>query len=327
MLIVAGGAAYYYGVYLPAHQLPAEVAYVLPIVATVVDTPAEVRLDVATLRGGDMVYVIDRTRNWAHVSLADGRTGWLELKDLLDSKTYERGRQQIQSMDKIQPQAAGHTTNEVNLRLDPSRESAQLGILEPNQQVQIFGRQYVERAPKSAASADSGAAADVGSPAAIREAWYLVRAGAQGGWVLGRFITLDIPPEISVYGEGMNLVAWLVLDTVSDNGHNMPQYLVADRMGAPELDFNHIRVFTWWAKEQHYVTAFVEGNLNGYFPILTSRVGDKPVFRLRLEDKKGNKFQKIYELSDTIVHPVGRVEGWESDAMPAAPATRSRRRR
>lgn len=324
---MAAGAAYYFWVYVPAHRLPAEVAYVLPIVATVVDTPAEVRLDVAQLRGGDMVYVIQRTKNWAHIQLADSRSGWLELKDLLDAKTYERGRQQVQSMDKIPPQAAGHTTNEVNLRLDPSRESAQLGILEPNQKVQIFGRRYVERAPKDAASPASGATTDAGAPASIREAWYLVRAGTQGGWVLGRFITLDIPPEISVYAEGMNLVGWLVLDTVSDEGHNMPQYLVADRMGAPDLDFNHVRVFTWWTKNQHYATAFVEGNLNGFFPILISRMGDKPIFRLRLVDKKGNKFQKIYEMSNTIVHSVGRVEGWESNAMPVSPVARPRRHR
>jgi hypothetical protein len=327
VLIVVAGATYYFWVYVPAHRLPAEVAYVLPIVATVVDTPAEVRLDIAQLRGGDMVYVIQRTKNWAHIRLADGKTGWLELKDLLDSKTYELGRQQIQSMDKIPPQAAGHTTNEVNLRLSPSRESAQLGILEPNQKVQIFGRQYAERAPKDAASPASGSTPDAGAPAGIREAWYLVRAGTQGGWVLGRFITLDIPAEISVYAEGMNLVGWLVLDTVSDNGHNMPQYLVADRMGAPELDFNHVRVFTWGAREQHYVTAYSEGNLTGFFPIAIGRVGDKPFFRLRLVDKKGNKFQKIYEMSNTIVHAVGRVEGWESGAMPAGPGARPRRHR
>ncbi len=273
-----------------------------------------------------MVYVISRTRNWAHIRLADGKSGWMELKDLLDSKTYERGRRQIQSMAELPPQAAGHTSNEVNLRLDPSRESALLGILVPNQHVQIFGRQYVERAPKDAASLLPGAAPDTVAPA-VRDAWYLVRAGNQGGWALGRFITLDFPPDISVYGEGINMVGWLVLNTVSDNGHNVPQYLVADRMGAPELDFNHIRFFTWWAKNQHYVTAYVEGNLNGYFPILTTRVGDKPYFRLRLVDMKGNKFQKIYELSDTIVHSVGRVEGWESKAMPSGPVRRPRRRR
>jgi SH3-like domain-containing protein len=326
---VAAGVAYYAWIYVPAHQIPTEVAYVLPVVATVVDTPAEVRLDVAQLRGGDLVYVIQRTKNWAHIRLADGKSGWLELKDLLDSRTYERGRAQILSMDKIPPQSAGHTTNEVNLRLDPSRESALLGILEPNQRVQIFRRQYLERAPKDAAASASASATapDASATPGIREAWYLVRAGQQGGWVLGRFITLDIPPEISIYAEGMNIVGWLVLNTVSDNGHTVPQYLAVDRMGAPELDFNHIRVFTWGASEQHYVTAYSEGNINGFFPIVTGQTADKPYFRLRLVDKKGNKYQRVFEMTNTIVHSAGRVDGWESNAMPTAPVKAPRRHR
>ena len=36
-----------------------------------------------------------------------------------------------------------------------------------------------------------------------------------------------------------------------------------------------------------------------------------------LVDKNGHRFQKVYRLDDTIVHPLGTVEGWESDAMPA----------
>ncbi len=327
-MIVAGGAAYYFLVYVPAHQLPLETAYVLPLSATVVDTPAAIRLDVDQVKSGDKVYVILRTRNWAHIRLADGKSGWLELKDLLDSETYERGQQQLRDMDKIPVQAAGHTGNEVNLRLEPSREAAQLALLEPKERVEIFGRRQVERAPKDSDSAASAGTKDNVTPSAtVRDAWYLVRAGARGGWVLGRFITLDVPPEISAFAQGVNTVAWVVLDTVDDDGHKVPQYLVADRIRTPQFDFNHIRVFTWWSKNQRYVTAYVESSVNGYFPIRISRVGDKPYFRLRLVDKNGHKFQKVYGMTDTIVRPVGKVDGWESDAMPARPVTRSRRRR
>jgi hypothetical protein len=44
---------------------------------------------------------------------------------------------------------------------------------------------------------------------------------------------------------------------------------------------------------------------------------DKPYFRLRLVDDEGEKYQKVYGLFSTIVHPLGTVKGWESDAMPA----------
>jgi uncharacterized protein YgiM (DUF1202 family) len=326
--LAAAGAGWYFLIYSPAHVVPVEVAYVLPVSVTVVDTPAQIRLDVTQLRNGDPVQVLNQTRNWAHIRLDDGRTGWLELKDLIDSQTYKRGQEQVREMAKVQPQASGHTTNEVNLRLDPSREAAQLALLAPNERLQIFGRRYVSRAPKdSESSAAANNDDDAAAASAQREAWYMVRAGSRGGWVVGRYITLDVPPEISQFAQGVNTVAWLVIDQTSDNGRMVPQYLVADRIGSPEFDFNHIRVFTWWPKNQEYVTAYVESNVPGYFPILISKVEGKPDFRLRLVDHHGHKYQKVYAMADTIVRPLGKVDGWESDAMPSQPAPRSRRRR
>jgi hypothetical protein len=128
-----------------------------------------------------------------------------------------------------------------------------------------------------------------------------------------------------MYAQAINLVGWVVLNAVDDNGRQVPQYLVADRQGTQECDFNHIRVFTWWSKNQQYVTAYVESNLNGYFPVRMTRGDGSPHFRLRLADKHGRKFQKVYAMSDTIVRPVGTVEGWESDAMPPRPAPVTRR--
>ena len=66
-----------------------ETAYILPESATVSDSPAEVRLGVETLRQGERVEVLDRTRSWARVRIPDGRTGWIELTDILDGAAYE----------------------------------------------------------------------------------------------------------------------------------------------------------------------------------------------------------------------------------------------
>jgi len=327
-LIVVCGAAYYFLVYAPAHFIPLDVAYVLPSSVKVVDTPAEVRLQIAEVKSGEKVQVLDRTRNWAHVRLADGESGWLELKDLLDSGTYDSGQQVIRDMVRNPAQAAGHTTGEINLHLEPSRTSPQLALLEPNERVEIYGRRWVEREPRDNQAPVSPESK--GEPAAgssVRDAWYLIRAGRHGGWVLGRFVTLDVPADISAFAQGINTVAWVVLNRINDNGRKVPQYLVADRMGTQEADFTHIRVFTWWSKKQHYVTAYVESNLNGYFPILASEVDGKPQIRLRLVDKSGRKFQKVYGMSDTIVRPIGSVEGWESNAMPTREVARSRHRR
>lgn len=287
----------------------------------VVDTPAEIRVVVDTLKNGDRVEVLDRRRTWARVRLADGRTGWADAKSLLAAETYERGRRLLRIVRDFPPQAVGHTTSEANLRLRPSRDAPQLAQLSERQSVEIFERQLVDRPPP-------GAGASPPSPnAVVSDAWYLVRAGSRAGWLMGRLVALDVPEAISTYAQGVNLVAWLALNTVDDEGRQVPQYLVADRVGTQDVDFNHIRVFTWWTKKQHYVTAYVESNLNGTFPIRVGRTDDMPYFRLRLLGRDGRRFQKVYGMFVTRVRPLGTVDGWESDAMPTRAASKPRRAR
>jgi len=307
-LLAVFGSAYYFFVYRAGHKLPVEAGYVLPPSVQVVDTPAEVRIVVGSLKSGERVEITKRTRNWAQIRTSDNLTGWVENADLLDAQTYEGGQKLLHELSEIPAQAEGHTGGVVNLRLEPSREAVQLAQLPENLKVEVFGRRMVDRP------------ASEGQPSAakVRDAWYLIRADTRAGWVLGRFIALDIPEKLSPYAQGTNLVAWVVLKTVEDEGQQVPEYLAADRMGTQDADFSHIRVFTWWVKDHKYVTAYVESNLMGYFPIRVSAADGVPYFRLRLMDDHGQKFQKVYGLFDTITRPVGTVPGWESDAMPAS---------
>jgi hypothetical protein len=314
--LAAIGSAYYFLRYKPAHTLPVEVGYVLPPSVRVVDTPAEVRLAVGTVKSGERVEITRRTRNWAEIRTDDNVTGWVENKNLLDSQSYEGGQRLLRSLSAIPVQAEGHTDGIVNLRVEPARDATQLAQLPENLKLQVFGRRLVDRpAPDGQPSA-----------AKMRDAWYLIRAGTNAGWVMGRFVALDPPEKLSAYAQGSNLVAWVVLKTVDDGGQNEAEYLTADRLGTLEADFSHIRVFTWWIKEHKYVTAFVESDLKGYFPIRVGEIEGVPYFRLRLMDDQGQKYQKVYGLFDTITRSVGTVPGWESDAMPAAPESHHHRR-
>jgi hypothetical protein len=315
VLVLAALAAVYWRFVRRGAAAPPEFAYILPESAPVFDSAAEIRLRVATLAEGDRVEVLERTTNWARVRMEDGRAGWLEADELLDAASYEQGRRVYVELQKEQPQASGHPSGAVNLRLEPSREAAQIGQLAASQKVEVFDRRVVNRA------------LEAGAPNAepVHDVWYLVRSGHEAGWVLGRLISLDVPEGISRYAQNYNMVAWLVLSRVQDGDREVPQYLVADRMGTVEFDFNHIRVFTWWSKRQEYATAYVESNLDGHFPIRVTHLDGVPYFRLRLVDRKGRKFQKVYRLDGTIVHPLGTVEGWESDAMPAGRTARARR--
>ena len=296
---------------------PQEFAYVLPTSVPLNDSLAEVRLDIATLHHGDRMEVLDRTTRWARVRSADGKTGWVEQAHLVDAPSYEEGRRLLEEMGHGQAQAAGHAPNRANLRVQPARDAVQITQLTASEKVEIFDRRVVERpAQPGAAEGDEVA----------REAWYLVRSGEKGGWVLGRLISLDIPEEIGHYAQGFNMVAWLVLSKVDDNGRSVPQYLAADRIDTLDFDFTRIRVFTWGVERQRYATAYVESNLKGFFPICVEQANGEPHFRLRLEDRKGRKTQRVYRLQNTIVRHLGIVEGWESDAMPEPrPSTRRRK--
>jgi len=314
ILLGGAGAVYYRWIWIPAQRLHGAAAYVLPRSLDVMDTTAQIRSVIGHLRAGDRVEVVATTAHWSKLLMPGGLTGWVETKYLLDGATYERGQAVLKSLGQQTPQSAGHTSTSTSLHLDPARDSLSLGELPQNEPLEIFERRIVEWTPDAQAPAKGPRRHDV---------WYLVRTRSSAGWVLGRFVDLDAPPGIAIYAQGVNMVAWLVLKTVQDNGTAMPEYLVADRIGAQDVDFNHIRVFTWWIKNHKYVTAYVESGLSGYFPITARELTDadyfaqrSPYFRLRLTDDDGHRYQKVYGMFDTIVHAVGTVDGWTSDAIP-----------
>ncbi len=325
LLVLAGLVAYLGLSHRGRPSVGGEIAYVLPDSLEVVDTPAEVRRVVDRLQAGDKVAVLARTAHWARVRLGDGRVGWVPKDDLLDQATHDKSERLASELEKSSPQADGHLASETNLHLEPGRDQPVLRKLPANQRVEIYGRRLLPRPlrPEEEAAPPK---------ARTREAWYLVRVGKLGGWLLGRFVELDIPQGISAYAQGINMVAWQVLRTADDGGQQVPEYLVADRLGNPSVDFDHIRVFTWWVKRHQYVTAYVESNLEGYFPLKVRHLLDAdyfaqpaPYFRLNLMDEEGHKYQKVYGLFQTIVRPLGTIDGWESEAMPPKPERAKRK--
>lgn len=315
LAIVAAGLAWYYAIHIPQknERIHAETAYVLPDSLPVVDTTAVIRRVLMTYHSGDPVRMVLRAGDWAKLALPGGGFGWVKQRDLIDAAEYAKGQQLIHSLASTPVQAEGHASASVNLHLDPSRDALKLGEIGEGARVGVYNRRLAANTTPASGGSSS------------RSVWYLITTGSRAGWVLGGFIDLDVPPALAPYAQGVNMVAWMPLDTVPDQGRSVPQYLAADRIGGEDFDFNHIRVFTWWKKHQEYVTAYVESGLDGYFPIVVTHEGNVPYFHLHLLDEDGQKIQKVYGLFDTIVRPVGIVDGWTSNAMPA-PAPRAKRR-
>ncbi|HEV2522636.1 MAG TPA: hypothetical protein VGT24_09675 [Candidatus Acidoferrales bacterium] len=136
-----------------------------------------------------------------------------------------------------------------------------------------------------------------------------VLSGQEGliaGWVLARFIELDLPDPVKDYASSANLrvVAWFELNRVPDgSGGEAPQYLVAGSRGAEgqPCDFTMLRVYTWGTRRKRYETAYVESDLCGRLPIRVSNSAKGPEFRFAEAD---GGVQRTYVMQQTAVRRV-----------------------
>ncbi len=131
--------------------------------------------------------------------------------------------------------------------------------------------------------------------------------GPVAGWVLARFVELDLPDPVKDYASSADLrvVAWFELNRVPNgSGGDAPQYLVAGSRGAEggPCDFTMLRVYTWGTARKRYETAYVESDLCGRLPIRISPGAKGPLFQFPDVDEGGA--QRTYALSLTTVRRV-----------------------
>jgi hypothetical protein len=132
-------------------------------------------------------------------------------------------------------------------------------------------------------------------------------AGPVAGWVLARFIELDLPDSVKDYASSADLhvVAWFELNRVPDgSGGDVPQYLVAGSHGGEGqvCDFTMLRVYTWSKARKRYETAFVESDLCGKLPIRISSGAKGPEFQFPDVDEGGAN--RTYVMQQTAVRRV-----------------------
>ncbi|HSZ19053.1 MAG TPA: hypothetical protein VK770_04635 [Candidatus Acidoferrum sp.] len=141
--------------------------------------------------------------------------------------------------------------------------------------------------------------------------------GLVAGWVLARFIELDLPGPVKDYASSADLhvIAWFELNRVPNgSGGDVPQYLVAGSRGGEGqvCDFTMLRVYTWGMARKRYETAFVESDLCGRLPVRVSTGAKGPEFRFPDVDEGGA--ERTYTMMQTSVR---RVK--EATAKPAHP--------
>jgi len=289
-----------------------ETDYVSAPQAVLRDRVAAVFNKAGTVKNGDRVQVLERERRFVRVRTADGVEGWVEQRYLVSQQVYEGFQKLALDSQKDPVQGTGTTRNETNLHLEPGRETEHLYQVAQGSKLTFLGRATVAKslpgeAPKPATANQSEPAKPV-----LMEDWWLVRdPQGHAGWVLARMIDLDVPLEIAQYAEGQRIVAFFVLNQVTDADQKVPQYLVVlsePKDGMP-FDYNQVRVFTWNVKRHRYETAYREHKLDGVLPVTVSqedfgKEGTLPVFVLRVKDDEGNVSERKYKLNTPIVRRV-----------------------
>jgi hypothetical protein len=132
-------------------------------------------------------------------------------------------------------------------------------------------------------------------------------AGPVAGWVLARFVELDLPDPVKDHASSADLhvVAWFELNRVPNgSGGEASQYLVAGSHGGEggSCDFTMLRVYTWSTARKRYETAYVESNLCGRLPIRVSSGAKGPGFQFPDVDNGGA--DRTYVMSQTSVRRV-----------------------
>ena len=199
-----------------------------------------------TLHYGDRVDVVSRRNDSIKVRTASGELGWVEGRYLMDPALWQRSTKLLKQVLPMPVQARGRTKVATNLRVEPGRTQARLYQFGRGVPVEIVGRAAAEWVQTSDEKESSNEPQDT-----KKEDWYLIRGLATrppgdstaraaettttapgdqtlpiAGWVIARFIELDLPDPVRDGTSSANIrtIAWFELNRVSDpaaTNHNI----------------------------------------------------------------------------------------------------------
>jgi hypothetical protein len=324
LLCVVAVAAWFFR---PKHEILGE-AYVGERTATLWSSVAQVREPLNTLHYGDRVDVVGRRNDSTKVRTAIGQVGWVDGRYLMDPALWQRSVKLLKEVVSMPTQAHGRTKVSTNLRVEPGRSEARLYQFGRGVPVEMVGRAVADWVQSSDERENSNAPEET-----KKEDWFLVRGIATrppgdatvaraaettttqpgdqsvpiAGWVLARFLELDLPDAMRDETNSANIrpIAWFELNRVSDPSGDKIQYLVAGTKG-PEgqaCDFTTTRVYTWNLRKERYETAFIENDLCGHLPVLVGK-SPKGEPEFRFYEMDGAHQERVYRLMQTVVRRI-----------------------
>lgn len=285
---------------------------------------------VESLKEGESIEILQDPKNrWLKVKLPSGKIGWIESRDVLRREYIEEWNNLKTRIGSRQAQMKGDTTDDAYLRLRPGRDTVKVYKLLGTKLLEIFDIAHTERPQSKAKTPETtptpankaAQTTDPKSPNTKKkkktdpnserkfDTWYLVRT-PEGtvGWLYAGLVDIHVPEELATLSENKVIVSWRILTTSKDTeGNDKPWYLSVEREPNSNKDFDRVRVLYWNAKKARYDLVHRIQDINGIFPIETTRIdqGEQglPTFKIRYLSKDDPNVIVVenYELAGTQV--------------------------
>lgn len=168
------------------------------------------------------------------------------------------------------------------------------------------------------------------------EDWSLVLVpDGRVGWVLSRMLAMAIPNEVAQYAEGARITSYFSLGKVLDGNVEKHNWLwTTIRARNVSYEYDSFRIFIWSLRRHRYETAYIERNLEGYFPTRVQtvkvteggRTVDVPGFTVITRDKDGQVYERKFAFQGYLVRELERtpsqipIPPWEDVPEPQAAA-------
>jgi hypothetical protein len=276
---------------------PIGTAYVASNSVNLRDRLGATQINVATVRSGEKLEILERRRRWVRVRTSGGQQGWVDERHLATQELVQKFLDLRAALEGKPTHGKARARREVNLHLEPARNSPRYYQLAEEEACEVVARAARERPPRPG-SKDTGKQ---------MEDWYLLRAGLKAGWALAQFVDMAVPDEVLQYAEGKRVVAWFILgpgpEVKTEEGvERKPMILwaVVSRQGLP-YDFEGLRVFAWGPRRKRYETTFIESNLKGYFPIVV----ENGSFTVVTENRQGQRISRSFTRDGNRVRRTG----------------------
>jgi len=141
-------------------------------------------------------------------------------------------------------------------------------------------------------------------------------------------LMMSIPDEVAQYAEGHRITAYLPLGEVKDKEKKQSKHnwlWTTSNGGQHPFEFDSFRVFVWSTRRHHYETAYIERNVQGFYPIEATPLPgqEEKAFSVVLREKDGKLYKRTYGFAGYHVRMISKTPYISPPDLPEVRASRS----